>query len=389
MRVLINAIPLLSEPSGVPNYIYNISKRMLDLSRDDYTFYYRYFSKKLHYASNEYSQDAPETDSVYTQAILKRIDAMIGRFGLLELMKNKLRTYYQKKSSSICYDLYFEPNFIPLDLPAKHIITTVHDLSFCRYPQFHPDFRIKYFIENFSKNILRSDAIITVSDYVKNELSAIFQKYGIPVIRVYNGYDTRIYRKYDRDTVAQYHRSKGLPANFILFVGSLEPRKNILGLFQAYIELPEHIKSELKIVLVGSSGWKNEEVLQWITRLDGSVTLLGNLSVGELAWVYNAARLLVYPSIYEGFGLPPLEAMACGCPVVVSNVASLPEVCGDAAEYVDPHDIHSIATGILRVATDENHRQNLIQRGLQRAKLFSWEQSAKEHLEVFQQVTRM
>jgi glycosyltransferase involved in cell wall biosynthesis len=386
MRVVINAIPLLSEPSGVPNYIYNISRQLLCLGHDDYTFYYRYFSKKLHYAFSENNQSALDSKIIYIRQALRRIYVSVGRIMLSRLLKDKLQSCTIARASSNRYDLYFEPNFIPIDLPAKRIVTTVHDLSFCRYPQFHPDLRIKYFIENFSKNILRSDAIITVSDYVKNELSAIFEKYGIPITRIYNGFDRSIYAKYDIDAVARYRRSKGLPADFILFVGSLEPRKNILGLFQAYIELPEHIKSELKIVLVGSSGWKNEEVLNWITKLQGSVTVLGKLGVAELAWVYNAARLLVYPSIYEGFGLPPLEAMACGCPVVVSNTASLPEVCGNAAHYVDPHDIPGIAEGILRAATDEDYRHKLIQLGLQQAKLFSWEQAAKEHWEVFSQV---
>jgi glycosyltransferase involved in cell wall biosynthesis len=144
--------------------------------------------------------------------------------------------------------------------------------------------------------------------------------------------------------------------------------------------LPEYIRKDFKLLLVGFKGWGNKQIVELLGKLKGTVDYLGYVNSEELAELYREASCFVYPSLYEGFGLPPLEAMACGCPVVVSNVTSLPEVCGDAAYYVDPYDVESIAEGMYKVLTDEAMRRNLIEKGLERAKLFSWEKAAKSTL---------
>ena len=158
------------------------------------------------------------------------------------------------------------------------------------------------------------------------------------------------------------------------------------NLVRAYISLDKGIRKDIKLVLAGFKGWENKEIMALLKEGKSDVLYLGYLPDKELGELYNLATLFVYPSMYEGFGLPPLEAMACCCPVVASNVASLPEVCGDAALYVDPHDVNSIAEGIHKVLTDDDLRQSLIEKGLERAKLFSWEKSAKEHIKVFEEV---
>jgi glycosyltransferase involved in cell wall biosynthesis len=388
MRVVINAIPILSEPSGIPNYTYNICKHLILHSREDYTFYYGYFSKKLHCSFHESAPSRSNLRHVIISDMLRIANILLNKIELLRRFEGVVKRYNQNMLRTTLYDVYFEPNFIPINIPSKYIVTTVHDLSFYKYPHFHPDDRIKYFSDNFIDNITRSNAIITVSQFTMDEVREILIDHDIPIIPIYNGYDKSVYKQHDRYTIEHFRQRNRLPENFILFVGSLEPRKNIVRLLQAYLELPEYIKAEIKIVLVGSSGWKNEEMLKWIALLRDHVIVLGKLPVEELALAYSSARLLVYPSIYEGFGLPPLEAMACGCPVVVANAASLPEICANAAHYVDPYDVHSIAAGISLVASDTDYRQQLIERGLQRAGLFSWERSAKEHLQVFTQVHR-
>jgi glycosyltransferase involved in cell wall biosynthesis len=138
--------------------------------------------------------------------------------------------------------------------------------------------------------------------------------------------------------------------------------------------------------LVGFEGWNNPEVMELLNKIGDDAKYMGYIQTKNLAYIYNLANLFIFPSLYEGFGLPPLEAMASGCPVVVSNVASLPEVCGDAAYYVNPYDVESIADGIYKVVNDKELRENLVQKGLERAKLFSWEKSAREHLKVFEEV---
>ena len=148
------------------------------------------------------------------------------------------------------------------------------------------------------------------------------------------------------------------------------------------------VKKDLKLVLAGAPGWRNKKIMALINIEKENIYYLGYVSNQELAFLYNLATLFVFPSLYEGFGLPPLEAVACGCPVVVSNVSALPEICGDAAYYINPYNIDSIAEGIRKLLDDKDLRGELIKKGLERAKTFSWDKSAREHLEVFEETLR-
>jgi glycosyltransferase involved in cell wall biosynthesis len=278
------------------------------------------------------------------------------------------------------YDLYFEPNFIPFDIRAGKIVTTVYDFSFYLHPEWHPKERVDYYSKNFFKRIKKSDFIITISKYVERETLEILKIKDPKVVTIYPGYNEIF------NTVENEKRKIKPIENYILFVGSIEPRKNLVNLLKAYLLLPEYLRKEFKLLLVGFKGWENKEIAELLNKLKKSANYLGYVNNEELAGLYRGATCFVYPSFYEGFGLPPLEAMACGCPVVVSNVTSLPEVCGDAAYYVDPNDVESIAEGIQKVLIDEELRRNLVEKGLERAKLFSWEKAAKEHLKVFEEV---
>jgi glycosyltransferase involved in cell wall biosynthesis len=184
----------------------------------------------------------------------------------------------------------------------------------------------------------------------------------------------------------EFAAAHNLPGKFILAVGSIEPRKNLKNALLAYNSLPQAFKREYKFVLAGFSGWNNEEIMNSIRREKENIAYLGYLSDPDLAYLFNLASLLIFPSLYEGFGLPPLEAMACGTPVIVSNSSSLPEVCKDAAYYIDPLSVESIREGIVKVISDSELRSMLSQRGLDRAKLFSWDTSARKHLSLFNEV---
>ena len=150
--------------------------------------------------------------------------------------------------------------------------------------------------------------------------------------------------------------------------------------------LPDTFKMDYKFVLAGFSGWNNTEVMDIIRKESGNIIYLGYLSEQELAYLYNLANVFIYPSFYEGFGLPPLEAMACGTPVIVSRVSSMPEICGDAAYYVDPMKMSSISEAIYTVATNENLKNILKGKGLLQAEQYNWDKSAQEHLAVFREV---
>jgi len=368
MKIVINTIPLFSPLTGVGHYIYNLLIEFQRLRPDiQYTFYYGYFGKKL---------------KVYGEAaVFDRLREWAKKSPVVSPYARKLKdTLVQINLRK--YDLYFEPNFIPLNIRSKKIVATVHDFSFHLHPEWHPRERTEYFSRNFFKRIEKADLIITGSRYIEREAFDLFNGKGLRIVTIYYGYDDALFHPNKKA-----EEEKASPSgNYILFVGSIEPRKNLLGLLKAYLLLPEYVKKDFQLLLIGYKGWGNQEIVERMDQLKGRVHYLGYLNNEELAALYRGASCLVFPSFYEGFGLPPLEAMACGCPVIVSNIASLPEVCGDAAYYVNPYDVESIAEGMYKVLTDEDLRRSLIEKGLERAKLFSWEKCAKEHLEVFEEV---
>ncbi len=370
MNIIINTIPLLSPLTGVGNYTYNITKSLQEIDHlNNYTYFYGYYSKKL-------LGDNSRKRFHYVKEIIRGIPFLRD---IAREFKNILSNFSNKD-----FDLYFEPNFIPINIKAKHIVATVCDFSFKLYPQWHPKDRITYFENKFWKNIERADRIIVISNFIYEEAVNLFgfSKDRLKVIHC--GFNNNVFNPFIPQGGQSVKSKYNLPDNFILFVGSIEPRKNLENLIHAYINLDKDIRNEFKIVIVGFKGWENKEFMNILNKY--AVRYIGYVSEMELRELYTLATLFVFPSFYEGFGLPPLEAMACGCPVVVSNVASLPEVCGDAAYYVDPYSIESIADGMYKVLTDKGLRESLVRKGLERVKLFSWERCARETLKVFDEV---
>jgi len=369
MRIIINAVPLLSKLTGVGNYIFNISQKLLELYPEyKYTFYYGYTSNKLIMTSDM----GKGRISVLGKKILKTIP--YGRDFVRAVVK-------QMKYKG--FDIYFEPNFIPYLNVTAQTITTVHDFSFYQ-KEWELKERYQFFYKNFLKYIYKSKIIITPSEYIKKEF---LNKLTFPeerVVVIHHGIDVNLYNqnRIDYKDTNLLHDIEKL-GNYILFVGAIQPRKNIKGLIDAYTILPQSFQKELPLLIVGHEGWVTKNVSEMV-ETNENIHVLNSVSDNkELAALYRKALLFVFPSFYEGFGFPPLEAMACGCPVVVSNTSSLPEVCGDAACYVDPYNTESIAEGIMNVIEDRDLRKNMIQKGLERVKLFTWEKSAHKHQEVF------
>jgi glycosyltransferase involved in cell wall biosynthesis len=373
MKIAIDAILLLSPLTGVGNYAYQIAKALQSIDPvNEYTYFYGFYSSNL--ISPE---ERPDNFSRLKETVRK-----IPFLGTLAKNLRDVANYF----SSRTFDLYFEPHFIPLRIPAKHTVVTVPDFSFSRFPEWHSQDKVRYFQKHFWKKIDQAERIILISDFIREEASQLFRFPADRLTTIHLGFDPDIFRVYPPQDLLPVRRKYHLPENFMLFVGSIEPRKNLRSLLRAYMELEEPVRKEFKIVLVGFEGWKNEEIMSLLGKLEPDVLYLGYVPDNELGKFYNLASLFVYPSFYEGFCLPPLEAMACGCPVIVSNAASLPEVCGEAAFYVDPNDIGSIARGMDRVLKDETLRKSMIAKGLERSRLFSWEKSAREHLKVFEEV---
>ncbi|WP_294886251.1 MULTISPECIES: glycosyltransferase family 1 protein [unclassified Sulfurimonas] len=365
--ILIDALSLLSSMTGLGRYTYEISKELKKADDFKYSYFYGYYSDKLLEIS-----DAPN---------VKSLKSFIVKNSFLKKIVRRL-LFFISSFSAKTYDLYWQPNFIPNEgIKAKKTVTSVHDFSFILHREFHPKERIEYFERYFFKNIYKSDMIITGSFYTKSEIMQRLDFKDDKVRVIYHGINHDVFKVYD-----DLELDIKLPKKYILSVGSIEPRKNLLGLLKAYNLLNDEIKAEYKLVLVGFKGWENREIMEIVNNNKDNIHYLGFVSDEELAKVYNLASLFVFASFYEGFGLPPLEAMACGTPVVCSNLTSMPEICLDAAIYCDAYDADDISKKIEIVLKDDTLKEELIKKGLKRAGEFTWKKSAEEHVKVFKEV---
>ena len=377
-KILINALPLVGKRTGIGNYVYEICRRLTRFEKNfSYIYYYGFFSKKLH------TQDLQVASQNNILPFIAKLKEKISKYPILKkTIKNAILNL--PKLVGHKFDLYWEPNFIPFkEIPSKFTVVTVHDFSIFLYPDWHPKERVEYFKAHFRRYIDKANKIITDSEFIKQQTIEFLDCDPNKIESIYLGVDHNIFKKQSKNILNQFLKRKKLPSNFILFIGSIEPRKNLERLLLAYIELPNYLKQEYKLLLAGFSGWNNEKILNLIEKEKKNILYLGYVSTQELVYLYNLATIFVYPSLYEGFGLPPLEAMACGTPVVVSNVSSLPEVCGNAALYVDPYDINDINQKLQMLLNNIKLRNELSYKGLNHAQQFNWDKTTREHLAVF------
>jgi glycosyltransferase involved in cell wall biosynthesis len=258
---------------------------------------------------------------------------------------------------------------------------TIHDLSFIQFPHlFRPANRL-YLTVMTRLSAQRARRFIAVSDHTASESVHLL---GIPRARidvVYHGVDSS-FKPLPKATVEAFRQRMGLPQRFVLCVGTLEPRKNHIRLAEAFARLRY---DDAKLVLVGGRGWLYEELFAKVEALDMSddIVFAGYVTYEDLPLWYNAATTFAYPSLYEGFGMPVLEAQACGTPVMTSTASSLPEAAGDGALMVDANDVNAIAAGLDRILADEPLRDDLRARGLAHASQFTWAQTARETARVY------
>jgi glycosyltransferase involved in cell wall biosynthesis len=283
-------------------------------------------------------------------------------------------------------DLLHSTDFIPpLRVRGFKSVITVHDLAFLRWPHFLTEDSARYYGQ-VEAAVERADHIIAVSESTKNDLVKLLGAPRNKITVVYEAADP-LYRPMTRsEALASIRHKFPLPDEFILFVSTIEPRKNIATLLRAYRRLLDSYKVSAGLVLAGATGWLADQIFETVEQLDlqRHVIFLGRVQNGDLVYLYNLARCLAHPAYYEGFGLTPLEAMACGTPVVASNVSSLPEVVGDAALLIDPNSEEELAVALQRLLTDETLAASLREKGLARARTFSWERTAEETLAVYQ-----
>lgn len=293
-----------------------------------------------------------------------------------------------KKAKDYNLDLLHCPAHVTPLVSSTKIILTIHDLAFKLLPQ---TFKLqnKIYLNNIvPASIKKANRIIAVS---KNTKKDIIKQYKIPADKItviYNGINNN-YKVIDRnDLINKIKKKYNLPSEFILYLGTLEPRKNIKNLIKAYFLYKSTSNNDIKLVIAGGKGWLYEDIFSLVEekQLEEDVIFTGYVDEEDIVPLYNAATLFVYPSLYEGFGLPPLEAMACGTPVITSNVSSLPEVVGDAAIKVDPNNIKELFKVINKILGNESLQREMIQKGIERSKKFTWEKTATETIKVYEEV---
>jgi glycosyltransferase involved in cell wall biosynthesis len=280
--------------------------------------------------------------------------------------------------------LLHSTDFIPpLRRKSKSVIT-IHDLAFLLFPNLLTRESARYYgqIDQAARS---TDEIIAVSQSTKRDIVRLL---GVPESKVSVVYEAAnpLFRPVDRTLSSQWvNRRYGVDGNYVLFMSTIEPKKNLETLLRAFRHLLDTYHVDAKLLIAGAKGWLVENVFEVVDELSlgNDVSFLGRVTTEELLHLYNAATVLVHPALYEGFGLTPLEAMACGTPVISSNASSLPEVVGDAGLMVEPEDMEHMAVSMWRVLKTPELREELREKGLNRAANFSWRKTAQQTLEIY------
>jgi len=297
--------------------------------------------------------------------------------------------YYQIPKAVNKYGIdvmFFPKNVLPFFVDCKSIIV-IHDLAYY-IPELnaYPLIDTVYMRLMIKSSVKRAHHIIAISENTKKDIIKYTGVEEDKISVVYEAPDRKFGQIFDKTELDIIKIEYNLPEQFIFCCDTITPRKNTARLLAAFDLIKDKIPH--KLVLTGGVSWKSKTVSDMVDSMKDSVIKLGYVPDGDMPLLYNLADLFVYPSLYEGFGLPPLEAMACGCPVITSNTSSISEVVGDAGVMVDPYNIDDLAKAMYDILTNDALRENMTKKGLERAKMFSWEKTARETLKVCKEVLR-
>ena len=377
VRVIVDATPVLPKPSGVGLYVLNLLAALRSLSTaENLELGVAYQPSLKNWLRGNLS--LPELLTDYDDVTVLPLPVR-----LLNLMANVPnnpvlgRLEYRFGQP----DIYHGTNYAVY--PCRHSlgVMTIYDLSFIRYPEY-----VTSVVGTYGQRVRQclgwTDLVVTISESSKRD---IVEFLGVPPERVWV---TPLASRYASDTQGGNREMQAVDLGdrpFILFVSTLEPRKNVVRLIQAFDQLKTDRRIDHQLVLVGQKGWQFEPIFEAIAASPWQhhIRHLDYLSDAEVAYCYTQADVFAYPSLYEGFGLPVLEAMTLGCPVVTSNTSSLPEVAGNAALLIDPTSIGDLAEALGQVIGDRTLRQSLIDRGYRQAAEFSWARTAQATLSAY------
>jgi alpha-1,3-rhamnosyl/mannosyltransferase len=386
MRVVVNRQPTLGPRTGIGHYAAELLHALADQAGpEEIHVYPTGWLWRMH---ARLAGPAPGAGAASAKpGLLRRLVSAPTIRGTLRTLFQPIKfRLFQRACRRERYDLYHEPNILPMpcDVPT---IATLHDLSAIAHPEWHPADRVKQYQHHLDRALAQCTHILTGSDHTRQE---IIDELGVPaerVTRVYHGIREGL-APLPAEQVAAGLRALGLPPSYLLHVGTLEPRKNLQLLLRAYCDLPDAVRARCPLLLVGKWGWNTAALAE---QLDGEAKNRGVLHLGYLAeehlpLLYNGARALVYPTLYEGFGLPPLEMMACGGAVLASTAGAVAEVVGPCGRLLDPNDVAAWRDAMRHVIEDDEWRRELCQGGCEWAAPFTWQQCARNTLRMYRAV---
>jgi alpha-1,3-rhamnosyl/mannosyltransferase len=377
MNIIVNAKPMTGLLTGIARYLRNMYSHISEMEQVEISYL---TGKKLVHSLPPLA-DAGKWQKT-AAAVWNLPDQIV--FGLRSLSWLRYESILRKVCRKNNFSIYHETAFVPAKLPDIPMVYSIYDLSLRRYRDTHPRERIWFFEYFLKRRMPFANHILTISEFIRQEIIDEF-KVPMEMITAIPLAPDPIFSLRSAEEVKKIKKQYKLPQSYLLFVSSLEPRKNI----DLLIEAMQKISVDIPLVLVGWNGWGDKEWLDKIQSgsLKNRILILGHVPDEHLTEIYNGAMALVYPSLYEGFGLPIVEAMACGCPVICSDAASMPEVAGDAALFINPRKSEELSSAIESVVLDEEIRTDLISKGHAQAKNFSLERTARETLDVFQKVS--
>ncbi|HEX7998755.1 MAG TPA: glycosyltransferase family 1 protein [Pyrinomonadaceae bacterium] len=323
-------------------------------------------------------------DEQHRPSNLRSVRAQVGPLGRRWFLFG-LPRYIRQRQFTLFHGTNYE---VPL-IKSCPTVLTIHDLSLLLHPETHEKARVRRSRRRLPLMARAATIVVTPTESVRREVCEHLSIEGERVVAVPEAPRSIFRPRPDAETRSL--RSKlGIGDDFLLFVGTIEPRKNLLTLVHAFREVLQETKVRLQLVIAGQTGWLADELFAKVKELGLSqtVVLTGYLPDDDLCALYSSCRAFVYPSLYEGFGLPPLEAMACGAPVVASRIESISEVVGDAAMLFAPTDTAELTRSIIALLQDENLRRRMSDKGLRRAAAFSWQRTAQLMREVYEEALR-
>jgi glycosyltransferase involved in cell wall biosynthesis len=372
MKVFVEGTSLFSDKripkAGIAHYTYNIYKNLVKLDTKNS---YEVFGLNFYGRSSAFKKIFPKgTKFNLIRYIPGRAWNVINR----KLKTPPLEMLLGKKA-----DIFIFTNFRMYPTAfAKKRFTVIYDVAFKHHPEYIEANNLKFLNRRVPEAINKSDKIITISEFTKNDL---IKKYSVDPSKIIVAHCAVNIENFKRTQLATSIKKKyNLPNDYLLYLGTIEPRKNIANLLRAYSKLPKNIKDQYPLVLAGGGGWNDDEIKSEIEKVkkDSQIIQTGYVDEKDIPALYSGAELFLYPSHFEGFGMQILEAMACGTPVLTAKNSSLTEVGGGAAYYVDDKSVESIKNGIEKLLNEPSLREDLIKKGKQQIKKFSWEKSAQK-----------